>query len=70
MGRYGCECAADVADAVEPAFHDFKGHEDTAWAEDSEGFRKHLILKLGGFQVMQNEDGQSGSESLPGKGQV
>jgi len=48
--------------AVQPGIGDFEGDEGAAWTEDTENPGEGLILQSGGFQVMQNQDGDRGRE--------
>jgi hypothetical protein len=49
-------------DAIEPAVWNFAGEEDAARAEDAMDFGEGAVLERGGFEVMQNENGDGAGE--------
>ena len=48
------ECAADVADAVDPTIVNFKGKKDAAGAEHAVDLCKHPVLQFAGTEMMQD----------------
>jgi len=69
-GRYRREGAADVTDAVKPTVWNFESDKNTTRAEDTKRFRKHLILQLYGFEVVENKNGEDGRKRLRSKRQA
>ena len=49
-------------DAIEPAVWNFAGEEDAAGTQDAVDFVEGAILQGGGFEVMQNENGDGAGE--------
>ena len=57
-----------MTDAVNPAAGDFEGNENASGPQDAKDFRKHLILEIGGFEVVENKDGKGGGKGPAGEG--
>jgi hypothetical protein len=55
---------------MKPTVVNFASDENAAGAKDTKGFGEHLILELCGFQVVQDEDGESRREGLGRERQV
>ena len=55
--------------AIEPAVWNFASEEDAARAEDAMDFSEGAVLERGGFEVMQNENGDGAGERAICEGQ-
>jgi len=64
------EGAANVACALKPTVSNIEGEEDGAGTEDAEDFGEQGVLELRGLEMVEQEDGYGGRESLRGEGKL
>lgn len=69
-GSEWSECARDVPYAVNPAIVDLEGEKVAARPQYAQNFRKHLVLQIPGFQVVQHKDCDCSRKSLRSKGKL
>lgn len=55
--------------AIEPAVWNFAGEEDAAGAQDAVDFGEGAILECGGFEMVQDENGDGAGEGAIREGQ-
>jgi hypothetical protein len=59
-----------MGQAVNPTVRDFESDENAPGAQDTEHFRKHLILEFCGLEMVQDKDGEGGGKGIAGEGQM